>query len=63
MMQGLEVDDGVLRRHDEKQCAALVLQKQVFGMPAGNLSAQCARLLDREHGRVANRAVRDAQTV
>ena len=48
---------------DQEQRALLVLQEQVLGVPAGDLSAQRLRLLDREQRRMGHGAMGDAQPV
>jgi len=39
-------------RHDQEQRALLVLEKQVLGVPAGELALQPGALRDSEHRRV-----------
>ena len=51
-MQALEVDVCVLQRDDEINFVFFIAQKQVLGVPAGDLTAQGLRLLDREQGRM-----------
>src|SRR5260370_25481438 len=41
-MQRSELDHRILERRDQKKRTLLVLEKQVFGMPARNRSAQLA---------------------
>ena len=62
-MQGLQVDRGVLQRDDEQKRAALVLEEEVFRVPAGDFAAQPARFLDGEERRVADGAVLDLQAI
>src|SRR5580704_17103992 len=45
-VQRAQFDLGVLTRHDEKRRALFVAQEQVLGMPAGDRTAQPARLPD-----------------
>jgi hypothetical protein len=62
-VQRLELDRRIFERHHQEQGVLLVLEEQVLGMAAGDLAAQRARLLDREHRRMGHGRVRDAEPV
>ena len=62
-VQTLEVDFGVFQRHHQIKLVFLVAQEQVLGMAAGNLAAQARGLLDREHGRMRDGRMADAERI
>ena len=49
------------QRHDKEQAALLVLEKQVLGVPAGQLALQPGAFRHREHGLVLDRLGIDAE--
>src|SRR5215471_19982089 len=63
MMQRFEIDRRVLECGDQEHGVALVLEEQVFRVPAGALPAQAFGLFDREHRRVRDGRMRDAELV
>src|SRR5260370_1100837 len=63
VMQRLEFDRRILRRHDQEHAVALVFQEQVLGVRTGNRAAQLARLLDGEQRRMGRGLVRDPVAV
>ncbi len=63
LRQGFEVNDGVFQRGDEKHRFPAVAQEQIFGVGAGDLSAQRLGLFHREQGRMADRGVRDIEGI
>src|SRR5262245_29789065 len=63
MMQLLELDPGVFQCGHQEQGALFVLEKQVLGVAARNLSAQRTRLHNREQWRVFHRRMGDAESV
>ena len=62
-MQTLEVDVGIFKGDHQINCVFLVAQKEVLGVPAGNLPAQASRLFDGKKGRVLDRRMGDAKGI
>ena len=63
VVQGLEVDRRVFERGDQEHGATLVLEEQVFRVPARNGAPQSARFLDGEQRRVRHGPVRDGEAI
>lgn len=61
LVQTLEVDMCTAERHDKEQTAFLVLEKQVLGVPAGELALQLGAFRHREDGGVLDRLGVDAE--
>ncbi len=62
-MQRLQVDRGVFECDDELECAALVLEEEIFRVAAGDLAAQATQLRNGEQRRMADGAMLDVQAV
>ena len=60
-VQALEVDLGVFQRHHQIERVLLVAQEQVLGMAAGISPRRRCGLLDREHRRMLDGRMRDAE--
>ena len=62
-MQAFEIDLGVFQRHHQIKRVFLVAQEQVLGVAAGDLPAQTGGLFDREHRRMFDSCMLDAEGI
>ena len=61
LVQVLQINAGPAQRHDQEQSVFLVLEKQIFGMPARQRPFQARALLDGKDGLVLDRLGADAE--
>ena len=62
-VQRLKFNRRIFTRHHQVGRTLFVAQEQVLGMAPGNRAAQIARLLDREHRRMSDGLVGDAEPI